>query len=261
MPRPKLLDRSFSTYSLGKPRILCLHGGGVSAQIFELQMRFLAPGIERHFRLVYANGPFESDMHPDLKPVYSGVDQCHCWSRWLPDHPPVDPHCAIEEIEHSLTSTMDADEGTGEWVGLIGFSQGAKLALSILLENQFRQEEDRFAVGFAGVQWKFGIIMAGRAPPYSLSDRTKDSKHYVRPGELPQEFGRADEKFRDKLRTPTLHVHGLLDSGLELHRDFLEYFCELSSTRFLEWEGAHRIPFRPNDVTSITDGIPKTAKV
>lgn len=246
-----------------KPRILCLHGGGVSAHIFRLQCRYFIKSLEPHFHLVFADGPFLSEMHDDLRPVYSEMGPCYRWSRWRPEHPPVDDDTAIDEIEYNLTSAMDADKGTGEWVGLIGFSQGAKLAFSMLLENQLREQYDPFSTGFAGVQWKFGVIMAGRAPPYSLSDRTKFSKHYSRLGELPKEYDYAASNIQvqDKLQIPTLHVHGLSDPGLELHRHLFREFCDPASTALLEWDGAHRIPFKTWDVKLITDGILNIARV
>ncbi|MCJ1271753.1 hypothetical protein MMC22_011658 [Lobaria immixta] len=246
-----------------KPRILCLHGGGVSAEIFRLQFRYFLTRLEPHFRLVFVDGPFSSEMHEDLRPFYSEMGPCHRWSRWLPHHPPLDNESAIAEIEDSLTNAMDADQGTGKWVGLIGFSQGAKLAFSVLLENQLRHQENPWAPGFAGVKWEFGVIMAGRAPPYSLSHRTARSKNYVRPGELAQEheYDYAACEFSDKLRIPTLHVHGMRDPGLKLHQHLLRYFCDPANTRTIEWDGGHRIPFRPADVELVTDGIFKIAKV
>lgn len=244
-----------------KPRILCLHGGGVSAQIFRLQCRYFLTRLEPHFRLVFADGPFFSEMHEDLKPFYAGMGPCRRWSRWLPHHPPLDNETALAEIEYSLTTAMDADDGTGDWVGLIGFSQGAKLALSVLLENQLREQDDPFATGFAGVHWKFGIIMAARAPPYSLSDRAMHGNGYVRLCELPQESDYGASEFPDKLRIPTLHVHGLRDPGLELHQHLLRYFCDPASAGLVEWDGGHRIPFKPADITLVTDRIFKVAKV
>ncbi|KAL9132379.1 MAG: hypothetical protein Q9175_006447, partial [Cornicularia normoerica] len=243
-----------------KPRILCLHGGGVSAHIFRLQYRQFIASLEPHFHLVFADGPFLSEMHEDLKPVYSAMGPCYRWSRWLPHHPQLDNESAIAEVEYSLTSAMDADKGTGEWVGLIGFSQGAKLAFSMLLETQLRQQDDPSATGFAGAHWKFGIIMAGRAPPYSLSDRTMHSGYFVGVAELPQEYDYAASKIQDKLHIPTLHVHGLRDPGMKLHQDLLRHFCDPESVELVEWDGGHRIPFKSADVNPITDGILRIAK-
>ena len=226
-----------------------------------MQCRYFIKSLESHFHLVFADGPFLSEMHEALKPVYTGMGDCYRWSRWLPHHAQVDHDAAIAEVDYSLTSAMDADRGTGEWVGLIGFSQGAKLAVSMLLDYQLRQIEDPSATGFAGAQWKFGIIMAGRAPPYSLSEKTIDNEHYVRLNELPREYDYEPSELQDKLRIPTLHVHGLRDPGLDLHRHLLRDFCDPASATLIEWDGGHRIPFKSSDVKLITDGILKVAKV
>lgn len=99
------------------------------------------------------------------------------------------------------------DLGTGEWVVLMGFSQRAKIAISILLENQFREQEGPHLEVFAGVHWKFGVFLAGRALPYALSQRTLGKLYFDLPGELP--FLNVDTvHFPDQLRTPTLHAHG-----------------------------------------------------
>ena len=150
---------------------------------------------------------------------------------------------------------MDEDEGTGEWVGVIGFSQGAKLAFSMLLENQLRQQKDPKAIGFAGVHWQFAVIMAGRGPPYNL-DRTEksDQQHYsslIKGCENELYF----DAFADRLRTPTLHVHGLEDAGLDKHRALLKYFASPEHAKLIDWEGAHRIPFQKPDVDMVTEAI------
>ena len=53
------------------------------------------------------------------------------WLRFLPEkHAGVDDDTAMEEIEYSLRSTMQEDDARGadgEWVGLVGFSQGATM--------------------------------------------------------------------------------------------------------------------------------------
>ena len=249
---------------LDKPRILCLHGAGVTAEVFELQMRYFIRSLGSHFRLVFADGPWFSEMHPDIKAVYADMGPYRRWG-WLPHHPPLNSAIARTQVEESLTQAMEADEGRGEWVGLLGFSQGAKLAFSVLLENQMRLERDPSASGFAGVHWKFGIIMAGRAAPYALSESTEGQPGftgltqpaYTGEGDVSLE-GRA---FPHKLRTPTLHVLGLQDAGLELHRDLFKRFADPSDANLIQWEGAHRIPFKSADVEMITDAILETAEV
>lgn len=132
--------------------------------------------------------------------------------------------------------------------------------MSVLLENQLRRQESSDSEGFAGVQWKFGIIMAGRALPYSPSDRTKQNEYFDQPSELPTGLvDTADSPA--KLQTPTLHVHGTRDAGLEQHRQLMRDFPTQDSAVLIEWDKGHRISFKTADVEAVTDGILKVAKV
>ena len=224
-------------------------------------MRYFLKSLANDFRLVFADGPWLSEMHDDLKPVYSLMGPCYRWANWKPHHAPTSDASAIREIESALVKALEEDEGQGEWVGLLGFSQGAALAFSILLENQLRLERNPASPGFAGVHWQFGVIMAGRAPPFSLSPHTQLNHYFKSLTQLPQ--GRTKPLRLDpsatKLRTPTLHIHGLRDGGLELHRDLLRQSASPAHSMLVEWEGAHRIPFRSTDVHRITQAIREIA--
>ena len=225
-------------------------------------MRHFIKSLAGDFRLVFVDGPWPSEMHDDLKPVYTHMGPCYRWANWKPHHPRFDDSSPVREIECALVKAMDEDKGDGEWTGILGFSQGAALAFSILLENQLRLQRDGWATAFAGVFWRFGVIMAGRAPPFSLSPMTQNSHHYKSLAELPQgrEEALSSDPFPDRLRTPTLHVHGTRDSGLELHRDLLKGFASTAQTMLVEWDGAHRIPIRSADVKRITEAILEVAK-
>ncbi len=252
--------------TLDKPRILCLHGAGVSAAIFALQARRLIAHLAPYFRLVFVNGPYLSELPKDLRPFYGEIGPCYRWSAWLPHHiPDGDGSTVVEEIEYSLRVAMAADHGTGEWIGLLGFSQGARLAFSILLENQLREREQELLVGdderfFAGVNWKFGILLAGGPIPFSLSHRTEQSPYYEQPGTAPMHsFSIMDEPdifdFPDKLAKPTLHVHGMQDGDLPLHQTLQRNCVEPDRAVLLEWNGDHRVPVQVTDVKAVTEGI------
>ena len=70
--------------------------------------------------------------------------------------------------------------------------------------------------------------MAGKAPPFSLDhSNLQSSRQYCKSFTYRQK-GRHEESSMstncpaiDKLRTPTLHVHGLQDAGLGLLRNLL----------------------------------------
>ncbi|KAL9054103.1 MAG: hypothetical protein Q9162_004360 [Coniocarpon cinnabarinum] len=134
-----------STASL--PRLLCIHGGGVTAEIFALQLRSFRAALSSTFRLVFADGPFFCNAGPGMLPVYAGMGPYRRWLRWIDaEHPEVGDDEALEEIEYKVRETMEEDDargGKGEWVGLVGFSQGAKVSASILYDCQLRLEEQR----------------------------------------------------------------------------------------------------------------------
>lgn len=249
------------------PRILCLHGGGVNATIFEVQSRNLRRHLDHSFRLVWADGPFFCDPHPDIIGVYGDCAPFRRWLRWLEHHPEVGEESCIEEIGYALRATMEEDDrkgGTGEWVGLMGFSQGAKLAASLLLEQQVREAEARRTqkaiesslIGLPGIDWRFGILLAGRAPLNNLNPDIMKSSALIGAGELTERFPLCD-KVDDEamLSKPTLHVHGLLDPGLHLHQRMLKEYCKQGTTTLVEWEGAHRIAIKTKDVDRIVGAI------
>lgn len=271
--------------TLTLPRLLCLHGGGVTAEIFRLQSRTLLTHLSPYFRLVFADGPFLCNPGPGMIPVYADYGPYRRWLRWLPhEHGEVDggDAKAVELIEAQMQAAMAADDArgaTGEWVGLVGFSQGAKVAASVLYETQLRQEEaEREAgeadgmyggfsdevenvEGLAGGKWKFAVLMAGRAPLVNLSERAAGSKTMVKAGEISEGFTFDQEVNANVLRLPTVHVHGTKDPGLHLHRKLLETYCWKPSTTVVEWEGEHRIPLKGTDVKKVVEATLQVAVV
>ncbi|KAG9775189.1 hypothetical protein KCU88_g5197, partial [Aureobasidium melanogenum] len=141
---------------------------------------------------------------------------------------------------------MESDGGTGEWVGVLGFSQGAKLAASLLYEQQLQ--------GKPG-PWKFAVILAGRAPLVSLNEEAESFPWMQSAGGLPDaaDLDSVLERPDMKLRIPTLHVHGLKDEGLHLHRRLVQDYCAPGTTELVEWDGGHRIPIKKADVDKIVD--------
>ena len=242
-----------TTPDLSLPRILCLHGGGVTGEIFALQARNLIKALPG-FRLVFADGPFYCAAGPGIIPVYESHGPFRRWLRWLPEHPPLDDSSAIEEVLYSIETCKRDDEGTGPWVGMMGFSQGAKLAASLLYEQQVQLENK----GQADTEYKFAVLLAGRQPLISFSEFSRG------PGTLGA--GEISEGFRYEgvnehvLRLPTIHVHGLNDAGLHLHRELMDRYCDRDSVTLVEWDGTHRVPLKKTDVDKICTEIYRIAR-
>ena len=143
----------------------------------------------------------------------------------------------------------------GEWVGLLGFSQGAKMCASLLFRQQVRADwlgECRTETNF-----RFGVLMAGRGPLVSLDPDLVMTPSLVDAAHVgSQVYISPDEQSTDHiLRLPTIHVHGLRDPGLELHKQLLEGYCEKESTRLIEWDGNHRVPIKDIVVARIVREI------
>ncbi|KAL5594064.1 hypothetical protein BROUX41_001117 [Berkeleyomyces rouxiae] len=251
---------------LSLPRILCLHGGGVNAQVFRMQARCFTATLSAHFRLVFAEAPFECPAHAAIIEVYGNCAPFRRWLRWLPEHPEISAYEACGRIQSALQAAMDDDPGTGPWVGLFGFSQGSKMASSIL----FTQQALRETLGRSATPWnfRFGVLMAGAAPPVSLDMRIQAPPGIDTADKLGFAFdawpskptdGDDDDMMLERsehmIRIPTIHIHGLKDPGLARHRRLLELYSEPGSAQLIEWDGDHRVPITRFEVESMCKAI------
>ena len=255
-------EASVKDPTLHLPRILCLHGGGTNARIFRTQCRVLESRLRSRFRLCFAEAPFSSEAGPDVLSVYKDWGPFRRWLLSHHDHPEKDASATFTAIEQALTATMNDDDykgATGAWVALMGFSQGARLAASLLLRQQVHAEtpcRQRVRSSF-----RFAVLMAGRGPLIPLDPwlvtKSAVADNFGRPGagdsHCRLQGGAGVEGI--VLRLPTIHVHGLRDPGLKLHRQMLEQCCENDSTRLVEWDGDHRLPIKTKDVSQVVEAI------
>jgi predicted esterase len=134
---------------------------------------------------------------------------------------------------------------SGRWVGLLGFSQGARMAGCLLLRQQQQQEEGEAdsppwllqSKQQLSPSYRFAVLMAGRGP-----------------------LAAADSADPVLLRLPTIHVHGTLDAGLAMHRQLLHCCCAEGSGRLVEWCGDHRVPIKTKDVAPVVAAILAVAR-
>lgn len=240
--------------TLHLPRVLCLHGGGTNANIFRMQCRVLGAHLAPRFRLCFADGPFPSQAGPDVTSVYRDHGPFRRWLRWQLDHPELSAALTTRVIGLSLEKTMREDNArgaTGEWVGLLGFSQGAKLSASLLFWQQVRNETQHHSPApnksaelreLENAHFRFAVLLAGRGPLVSLDPDLIMTPSLVDAAHLGHQV-EPDRKRTDHLLSmPTLHVHGTRDPGLELHRRLLQDYCTPDSARVVEWAGDHRVP-------------------
>ncbi|KAH7355892.1 serine hydrolase FSH [Pyrenochaeta sp. MPI-SDFR-AT-0127] len=254
---------SVNDKTLHLPRILCLHGGGTNARIFKAQCRRLTAQLDSEFRFVFAEAAFASDAGSDVLSVYSQWGPFKRWLRWLPEHPWTPPDTIVTKLDYQLAEAMQHDNkcgGTGKWVALLGFSQGAKVAASLLYRQQVREEV--MGKHNAGSSFQFGILMAGRSPLISLDPGSNLTPALPNAAEITDspELNKREYDGGHILRIPTLHVHGLRDMGLHLHQQLFEDFCDPACRRLVVWDGAHRLPLKLNEVSPVVHQIRELAK-
>ena len=241
-----------ASFSWHLPRVLCLHGGGTNARIFRAQCRALEKSLGPFLRLVYVQAPFRSKPGPDVVSVYSGWSPFRAWL-----DPGQDAECITKDVLTAIRRAMAADNAngaTGRFVGLLGFSQGAKICASLLRAQETREG----CIGSANLLpiWRFAILLAGRgpfvsaAPLFSTTDAA-DPYHGSRVPALASPL-QGDPTARGLLKSPTLHVHGFKDPNLSQHRRFLYDAFDQAHVRLVEWDGDHRVPIRTKDVAAIT---------
>lgn len=240
------LNNDKASDTLHHPRILFLHGGGTNRRIFEAQCRALVPRLERDFRAVFAEAPFPSPQPgPDVVQVYGDFGAYKRWTLGGPDAPEPDPAFTWRAVDGALARALrddDARGATGPVVAVLGFSQGAKVAASLLLRQQ--ENPAAAAAAFAPAAdclFRFGVLMAGRGPL------------------LPPDAADKDAAAAPRIALPTLHVLGRNDPGLPKHRDMLRNLCEPAAAELIEWDGDHRLPIKSLDVEPVVEAIKRLA--
>lgn len=240
--------------TLHLPRILCLHGGGTNARIFRMQCRMLDRALRPSFRLVDAEAPFTAQPGPDVTSVYKNHGPFKAWLRIRPDDPVRDARDVVDHIDASIAAAMFDDDqrgGSGEWVGLLGFSQGAKLAASILYSQQ---------KGCIRTNYRFALLLAGRGPLVWLHPGTPTPPGLVDAAQPTLSLREPDTAVESVLQVPTIHVHGLKDPGLEQHRKLLYKCNDPDAATVVEWNGGHRVPVSRQDVNSIVEHVLRIAQ-
>ena len=175
------------------------------------------------------------------------------------------PGEAVDFIHTNVKAAMDLDDARGatrEWVGVLGFSQGAKLAASLLYTQQHclqvlgREPSHRLP------EFRFAGLIAGRSPLIWLDVESEVPRGLIKAGTRAKNVPTDLQALpvMERLRTPTLHVHGVKDAGLALHREMLESAFEEHSVRLMEWEGAHQVPLKTDDVAALAQAVVSLAR-
>ena len=217
------------------PRLLCLHGGGTSALIFKIQTRRLQWALRSTFKFVFADGPFTSGAGPGVLPAFA---DCEPYFSWLDRESPT-PEQDQRRVRQVLKKVIK-DDG-GEFVGVMGFSQGGRLTAGLLAD----QAEGNAGEGIPN--WKFGVMLCGSYPPLSLS---LAKSPLAKPSQGTDEHGETREPDEDEIiHVPSVLVRGTLDPHGEKGRRLEKYF-DPETAIILVFKMGHHLPAAAGDTTS-----------
>lgn len=124
-------------------KILCLHPWGTSAAIFEKQISVICNLLGETHNYVFLDAPIPCGPAKELPAIVKGP--FYCWYEGL----------SSAQVKSAHDFILDTIEEEGPFDGVMGFSQGASLALSMLYHHEVYQPHQpppfRFAVFFCSI--------------------------------------------------------------------------------------------------------------
>lgn len=151
--------------------IACFHGGGSNATIFQIQCHRLAEKLKGKFKFVFFDAPFECAPGPGVLPAFKDKAPFRTWF-------------TVDEDDEVLTDGSGFDGSNcdgldrvkilmrnvaplGNWVAVMGFSQGTRVAAGLLLDSPCRTSfaeprEDELDI-------RFGVLCMGSGDPMRKS--------------------------------------------------------------------------------------------
>ncbi|KAL2824316.1 serine hydrolase FSH [Aspergillus cavernicola] len=216
-----------------KPRIACFHGSGSNASIYEIQCSFLSTLLADTFTLEFFDGPFLRSAGPGVLPAFADYGPYKSWfdtradrdrDRYSGDGSGYDElgRDGVERVWRLMEERAAGDGG--EWVGVMGFSQGSRVAGGLLLDQQRRKKEGD-TNGVVNISVQFGVLcMGGGAPMES---------------EVAYKLSEPD----NVVRIPTLHMHGLKDEFLQFGREQHAKYFDRDTATLYEINYHHAMPW------------------
>ncbi|GIK06342.1 hypothetical protein Aspvir_001990 [Aspergillus viridinutans] len=105
-------------------KILCLHGMGTSSDIFEFQTQSLRSLLPAHFEFLFVDGDYMCQPADGVASIFPPPFLCYY------------PEPDKDAVERALSTLRNVVEEEGPFDGVIGYSQGASLAASYMLDCQ-----------------------------------------------------------------------------------------------------------------------------
>ncbi|KAL4937236.1 hypothetical protein BDV06DRAFT_203330 [Aspergillus oleicola] len=214
-------------------RFLCLHGGSTSGEIFEIQSGGLTQALEQAgHKFHFMNGRLDSDCEPELKCIVPPPFYNHYPRDISPG----------SDLQNAIQYTQRIISREGPFDAVMGFSQGAALAYSLLEHDYTTRKQTETETGSSGSPLFKAAVFICAGMPYDLSGKESAS--------LPSEGGYV-------VTIPTAHIVGKQDALFEQGRK-LYGLCEPSQAELYDHGGKHMIPFdaeRSEDMVRVIERV------
>ncbi|OJD32105.1 ef-hand calcium-binding domain protein [Diplodia corticola] len=261
-------------------RFLCLHGHGTNSQILEAQLEPLRSRLPRDWEYEFLDGEKETIPATGIDAVFPGPYVCY--------HEEPIP----EDVQHAVDLVKEVIREEGPFDGVIGFSQGAALAATVIAAEAERDPlAETFKVAiFLSATMPFDFS-AGKLRLTCEADNTLTATHQdidgtkldggkqdwlndcrtagviaefqarrpqVEKSALPQSV---DVLLRyhpsthpQQIDIPTVHVIGLKDEYLD-HGKNLAGICNSRIQQVVTHDGGHQLPREGATVSRVAEAI------
>lgn len=231
----------------------------------KIQCSPIQRALKSTLEFVYFDAPFPRSAGPGILPGFKDDGPFKTWFKTGEEGKELSDGSGYDYYEHDgierVLKMMKAKGEAHEWVGVLGFSQGTRVAGGLLLNQQRRVE----AGEKMELDLKFGVLcMGGAAPMQSKSlhgscrdvERKEALLTLLCVGSLEEIYGISSTTELDteeRIFVPTLHLHGLKDVNLNNGRKQLAMFYEPGTTRLLEINYHHAMPWEKSDVAQFSE--------
>lgn len=241
-------------------KVLCLHGAGSSGPIFKAQGRGIFRTLHNEITFDFVNAPFPSTPGPGMRPIYE--DSGPFW-RWQCDMSAVESFDITEDevlAERDQVREMILRQlrkmGCGV-IGIMAFSQGARVATGLLLYLERLRQVDKLAelklpsIGFV-------VLNSATFPPLHLDQATEDwTKSGGRGDDASMDEGTSGLRVASerKVTIPSLHLCGSTDPWRPESEKMKADFFAGASSSVIEFTGGHQLPIRAPDTSQVVAAI------
>ena len=227
-----------------RPRVACFHGGGSNSEIYDIQCARINTILKDYFECVFFNAPYERSAGPGVLPIFADYGPFRAWFTLGDDGSEIRDGSGYDSLGtdglQRAWKMMEASAPKEDWIGVMGFSQGTRVAGGLLRDQQLRSARSEPN----GFNLRFGILCMGGGDPME----TKQNQ-------IQQSYAATTDA--QLITIPTLHLHGLKDGVLESGRKQKKIHYNEEASTLLEIDYHHAMPWNAEDVKRFTDQVKK----